>query len=1142
MAITMTHQGSGWSITNNGEMTVSTPFDGYRMSKWSWSHENSAGIWKCHHELDVTSRQFVVDIDANHRVTSAERRLSAKIEFQTPANVASWLQNANAMVEFQHDTRAWKSSGRTNFQWGRYALGHEHNVDIEPQTALVTTAKLTTPFSGFEQLGIGLNNRRTGNTWRANNEVLMGRAGKVTLDGSLNYNGYNFDSMIRVTSPFRHLERIVANARNTRQRDGAWSSHADVQYATDKTMSVDSKLSLGSQKMIELEATTPFSVLRQMKYKAGYSGSSRSFRATTELEHNMFGSEKFTALISVDANDLRRMNGQLMIRTPFEELSSLRVSARHTQDSYEHMTTTVSWQVNQYQGSLLHDVTATSWADFDSRYELEYLNDRKIELTSSLHLDPKIVATATLRSPCPYARQVSFTFNQEGPLDNFKVTSELSYDTNKKITTDLEFLLRDDRLRTVFRLSTPFTAVDRFAVELNLSGRPTQFSLESMLQFNDQRITKTLEFRLHETTLTLSGNVETPFRQLRSLTYALNHNGDGRNYRSNLVVTYNGQEITVSSEFDGTTSKFELHTPWRVLRSYTSETVTRPGRPGWRNSWSIESDGQRYTGSSQWDWDGNRLDVNYVWNVPEEYSIRISHTGNSLNQFSNNVVVKLPGNQITGSSQLRRSTNDIDFQLNLASTFPEFERMEAVFKHEVSGRGFTTTARITTPFAEFPRMSTELTYQRSENHLSSQFTAETPFEAVQRLVVSLNHRGNPADFNSGLSVSVNDQTVRSTLMFKNLARSIEGSLNVRTPFDGYNRFHTSFAFNGEPQQFTASSTVQLPFDGYDRFYAELSHSGHLRNFRTNLEVRTPLRGYRNFAVGVEHEHLDSLKSSVSVQTPIRGYENFNLSLLKTGEGRNMQLKAELRTSVRRLERTAVNWRHNVNSAGVELRGSLETSVSPYERMALTFSHSKSRRAVTTNVVVETSIPGYSKFAASSECSSSRRNSRWSGSVETSVRGYERWTAGIEHAQGDSGDGFRTVVQMTTPLNNYNNFAATMSHSAEASQFRSQLRVNLPFREVPQVDVTFTHRGVSLRDFATALSVEYAGKKTELEMALKMGPVGPTEINYEGSFRLVAPCPYVRDFSITASRNRKPDIRTGALRVILNGDEKVCTVI
>jgi len=1130
-------------------------------------------MWKCHHELDVKSRQFVFDVDASHRVTRAQRRLATEISFQTPTDIASWLQNLNANIDYEHDMHAWKSSGRTNFQWGRYAFGHEHDVDIQPNTALVTTAKLNTPFTGFEQVGLGLNNRRSGNSWRANNELLLGRVGKVTLDGSLNYNGYNFNSMLRVTTPVRNLERIVVNVRNAQQQDGIWASHADIQYAPSKIMTFDNKLSLGTQKMIEFEASTPCPYLRMMKYKASYSGTLRSFQANTELQHNKLGRDKITALVSVDTNNVRNMNGQLVIRAPFEDFRSLRVTGRHVQDSYDHMTTTVAWQINRYRGSVLRDVTSKSWVDFDSRIELEYLNDRKIELTSSLRLDPNIVLTTSFRSPFEHARQIDFSFKQEGPLDNFKVVSELSYDTRKKITTDIEFLLRDESLRSSVRLTTPFTALNRFAFDVNLSGRPSQFNLESTLEFNDRKIAKTLEFQLHRSNLRMSGSMETPFRQLRSLTYTATHNGDWSNFRNNFAVTYNGQDITASSEFlqRGSNMKLELRTPWQAVRSYSFQHANKPGSSfaGWSNSWTAEFNGQKYTGESECDWNGNQLNAHFVWNVPEEYSVRITHT-NSANHLSNNIVVKLAGNQITEALEYRRTPDKIEVMLNLASTYRGYERMEAVFKHERSDRGFTTNAEISTPFRVFPRLTTELFYQGSANQVASQFKAQLPFRSLRRLILSLNHQGDSSEFTSVLRKTINDKTVVSTLTFKNRPRSLESSLSVQTPFDGYERFNAAVAFNGQPQQFTASSTVQLPFDGVERLHAELTHNGNWKNFRASGKFESSIENLRSvnfnvqhsavswaqintrasvvvpdgtYSMHVEHELRDSLKTTVSVQTPVRGYEKFGMELAKSGDIRNLQLKTELTTSIRRWERATLNWSHNLaNKRSINLRGSLETSFSPYQRMALTFTHSAVPGTVTTNAVVETSIPGYTKFTATSECSSAQRMKKWSGSVETPIRGYERWTAGVEHGQNGNGKGFRTVVRTTTPINNYNNFAATLSYAEQSSQFTTQLRLNTPFLSVPQIDITLAQRGNRLSDFTTSLSVDYAGKKIELEMAFKMGLVQPTQRSYEASFKLTSPCPIVRDFSVTASHQRRPERTAGALEVIFNGEKKVCTVI
>ena len=68
----MTHQrGSGYSLSNSGEATLTTPWRGYRSSKLTWRHSNDDGTtWTCHHELEMDGgKKYVVDIDGRKQVT-----------------------------------------------------------------------------------------------------------------------------------------------------------------------------------------------------------------------------------------------------------------------------------------------------------------------------------------------------------------------------------------------------------------------------------------------------------------------------------------------------------------------------------------------------------------------------------------------------------------------------------------------------------------------------------------------------------------------------------------------------------------------------------------------------------------------------------------------------------------------------------------------------------------------------------------------------------------------------------------------------------------------------------------------------------------------------------------------------------------
>lgn len=1226
LTASMTHQRNGLEIANSGELTVTTPFSGYRINKLRWSHQNAGEMFKCKHELELEQgRKFAFDLDASHRLTRVNRRITARSTFQAPSNIADWLQSASFNLDYQHDLRAWKSSGKSTVTWGRYTFGYEHDVNIEPYQTFIVKAKVTTPFPKYQQMGIGLNNRRNGNQFTANNEILLGAIGKATLDGSLNYNLPMIDGMIRLTTPWAPVERIVANLRNTRQNDGTWAAHGDFQYATDKMLAIDGKFGLGQQKIVELEVTTPFQYLRQLKASASCSGKWRNLQASAEFLHNIL-SDKISLTISNDMLDLNNINSQLVIRTPFTEFSSFRVTGRHARDSRDHTLSTLNWEVNRYKGSALVDLNARGPTDFDGRAELEYINHRKMDLSGSFKIDQNIVATATFRSPFDIARHITFNFNEEGPLDNFKVTSEVSYNRNKRFSTQAEFTLRQDNLRTYFRLTTPLSGYERLTSTVNLSGRPTQFNLDSSFELNNQKIAKTLTFALdlNRNTLRANGKLETPFNQVRSLTYNVNHEGSWRDFTTTSSANLDGREITANAQFkwNGPSGKIELRTPFQQLSSFVVDFrhTTRPGRTfsGWSNQGSVELNGQRYTAESDCTLRGEDLTAKVIVKIPDEYSIRLTQKFKQQPlDFSQTIVAKLGNDRITRTVSLKKSQDLIDAKFTIDSTYRGYERFDASFKHEGPVNNFRTSASISTPFRQYPRFSTELSYQGTPSEFTSQLNVVTPFQALPRLSVGLNHRGNPSDLSSTLTISYNEQTITGSLTYRANRRGVEGSFGLQTPYNGYNNFQIGFTGAASSSEVSGSASLQTPIPGYERFSAEgsygrnwknakisakmesgrkpwsfkveysvpslaqitataevtcpkgtttatFSHSGDASNIRSSLQITTPYTGSTPITFQLTHTRdQNNFETSFS----FRGIDGYGLTTSATGNLLNLQLNAELRTPIRGLGLQKLTWTHSYSNTNFEWKGQVETlipgwertsaaishsgsyenlrtnvkvetSKSGYESIALTLTNTNNRRGIRTNALLETSIPGYNRLSATSDYAVQRKTHKWNAAVETPLRGYERFTAGIEHAPSENGDGFKTTVTATTPIRGYTNFGVMLTHSGVPSQFQTSLRLTTPLRQVPQIDISLNHRGSSPRDFATSLAVEYARKKIETSLAVKVGAVSRHEFNYDGSFKIASPCPYFRDLSIAASHNRQAATKSGKFDVTFNGEKKV----
>jgi hypothetical protein len=1208
VAISMNHQRNGYFITNTGEMTVTTPFSGMRSGQFRWQHQNSADSWKCKHEAEIDGKKFAIEVDTTHRATPANRRVNGRVSFQCPV-IADWLQNTSVSFDYMHDMRSWKSLGKAELNYGRNKFGYEHDVSIDQSTAVIK-AKLTTPFQPVQEIGISLNNRLQGSGWTANNEIVMGSHGRIALDGSYQRTGSNIDASVTFQTPYEGLERIAANLRNQKQRDGAHVAHADLQYARDKQIVFDGKLGLeSSQKVVELEIKSPCPHMRQARAAAGYTGTARNFQGSLELSHNSFGRDKITATVAANTANVDNMNVQLTIRTPFADLSSFKVNGRHIRDSREHTTSTASWELNRYRGSALVDMKARSVVDFDGRYELEYTAGRKLELSTSLRVDPKIAATATFKSPFNAVRTVTASFNQEGPLDNFRISSEVTHNSVNRYTSGLDFTLREDSISTSFRLATPHERVQRVAAAFNLAGRRTQFNLDTSFEYNTQKVSKTMNFELgNGPALKFSGKLETTFEPVRTITYSINHNGPARNFNNNLEVSINGAATTASSEFrlDGPSIKFEVKTPYRPLTLVTLTHTTKPGRSfaGWQNTAAIEINGQRYNGESSMGWRGKELQVKASVNVPAEYSIQLTHKGDTPSNFDTVVNIRLANRNIKKTIGLKTNLPTlIDFKTNVETNYPGYERWDATFKHEASQVGFKSTAAVTTPLRQLPRASAELTHRFTSQtgDFTSTLKLQLPLDSPRQITATLTHRGNAQDLNSNVAITVDDQQpINAGVTFKNNQRGIEGTLTIRTPFQQLSAFSGEFRHAGQNAmnfittgkvEYTSSvlptslspTSVRLEHSGASRTQfktiadltlpagkhsATLEHNGEPDSFRSSLKITTPRYISRNGPTDVYEATLEhqAARSAITLRAPL----SYVLTASRSGTGKNTQLSGEITTPHRGWTRTKATWNHNINwPTNVDLQGAIETSISGWERTAIGATHTGgsinnfrssafvetskpgygkmsvaasnaiNRQGVKTSVQIDTTIPGYNKFVATSELKTQSASFSWTGSVETPIRGYERWSSSVEHTP--SSNGFRTSVRLTSPIRGYNTFGAVVSHSSNsAAQFQTTFQLTTPCPVAPQIDVTLSHRGATITDFATGVTVEYGnGKKIEASTEFKVGAGSRNEVNYQGSAKLSTTiCPSFRDFALLASHNRKTELKSGSLAVTVDGDKKV----
>ena len=567
IVLNMNHASSGWAITNNGDLTIRTPFRRFQINKYAWSHENNDKSWKCHHEVEAYGQKYAFDLEGAVQMTRAIRKVTGKTSF---SSLHEGYKNFGINMEYQHDPRGIHSIAKANAFLEDKSITYEHELKYLPDMALLK-AKITTPFQKYETFGIDFNNRRDGKTYTAANEIDLARIGKINLGGAFTLDGYLLDANLRLTTPCPYMERVSMAIKNTKSNDGTWVTRGDIDYSPDKSYSAESRF---GPKKFELDINTPHEYMRTMKFLSSYNGIARNFQVTSELQHNKFRNGKMTLSFSADTLDFSRtVQSQIAIRTPFADFSNFKASIRHAYENAERCLTTGSYELNRNRGSLNIQVNKRSWGDFTTKTELTYISNKKIILETQVSTDPSILVSASLQTPFQNAQQLSFKITEEGPIDNMKAGLEIKYAPRQTIAFNTNLKFSDNQISAQARLTTPFSALERAVVSLEHNGQPRKFGTEAAVEWNDKRIATITAFELNNANLKFSSSLETPFRSLNQASIKIEHSGRWTDFTNNAALNYNGQEITVSSEFkkDGLTGKFDLRTPYEALQSLCSQ-------------------------------------------------------------------------------------------------------------------------------------------------------------------------------------------------------------------------------------------------------------------------------------------------------------------------------------------------------------------------------------------------------------------------------------------------------------------------------------------------------------------------------------------------------------------------------------------
>ncbi len=788
VGFTMSHQNNGWFIDNSGELTVTTPVNGYRVNKLTWNHHNDRDEFKPHVELELGDDKSVFDIDATTRSNYKKFRLQVKSILNTP-----YFNNLRFELDHQHNPRD-GSFIKTDVtgQWAPNKVMHfEYDVKRTSPLAWTENIKLTSPF--FEPYTSDVTANFDGPIM-FKQEVKWGRNQKMVFDLNANYKNAEFDGTATFMCPW--IDDIIVTANN-KMEARTWVSSGSLQYSPGKKIEANTRFSNTELKRISVDFASPCPYLRKVFFDLEHRGSLKQFETQLNFNHDMLR-EPVTADMKLDITRRSSMLAQMNVKTPFEQLPFFSIDANHQNQRDTKMTTSITVNHPECQIVVNDEMTLNSLKNFNSVSSLE-LCRKTFELSTQFNAERNIAGTATLKTP--YTEDMTVTFNHEGELNDFKSSGELSYSGSKTVTGNVEFKKSGTRIQGDARLNMPVRGYETLAVSFNTRGGWRNFQNNYAVEVGRNKVTGNNEFSLRGDNLNLKTTTQTPFDGYESMSLELSHNGDLENFKSELSMTCSRQKISASAEFNSqrdVTGKFELRTPFRSARNFIVNFNHAGRSTNFQNSGSIQINRDVYSGTSAFSLNGNKMEVRASVKVPEEYSLTINHDGPKDN-FNNRITIDLAGQRIDGENKFSLDGYNVAASGTLKTPFRALDTLTANYNYAGYPSNFQTTAMLG---VNRHRGNLKANFNKRDDNLSGKLELTTTFQSLGSFVAMFDHSGSLSQFENSGSVDINGQSYTGSSRFSIQRSQIQGSAVLRIP---------------------------------EEYKIEFSHKGGLRNWKNSVE-------------------------------------------------------------------------------------------------------------------------------------------------------------------------------------------------------------------------------------------------------------------------------------------------------------------
>ena len=857
------------------------------------------------------------------------RGFSTVVNVKTPwRNVSAEVTHEGSMTNFENKLSVTYETGKTVELRTEYKMSPEFYI----KTAL------TSPFKNAE-----VSARQSGNleNFTCHAEA---KYGDLPLSGDLEWNMRNgLTTKMSANTPWKNVKAEFSTNKDLKNL----SSSASFEWGTQV---FDAAL-LFNVKSGSITLKAPWRTITS-KYES--TGSMDNFSANASASWES-GKE-----ISMEAS-YSKMSGTGMAKlsTPWRTLSATgKVTGKlYNFDSEMSLSwetgksITMESKMNMLSGMDMESKLITPWRTVSAelQYGGEYDNFSGKSIVSwetgkSITAELKntmsvgyMNSEVTLKTPW---RDMSAKYTRDGEYKKFDSTMELSWETDKKVSTTVS-VNTENGYEGKITVNSPWRDLETSA---KFSGDIKKFDSSFSLKWDvDQSLSSSLSFSMLPMSATWT------YKCLdKDIRATFTHTGDLENMASEASLTYNNVPFTFSSTFDQRSGY-----KGSLRMTYPARTISA--------SFDHRGDFSDFSNSAELSWESDKkikvassfkrspiLSGTVSLKTPfyDDISASFKHVGEMTN-FENKATVSwAPTKSIEVSANFKKSPT-MSGSASLKTPF--YDDISASFEHSGDLSEFSNAAELS--WASDKKIEVSCNFKKSPV-MSGSASLKTPF--YNDISASFEHNGEMTNFNNKATLSwASDKKIEVSSSFKK-SPSLSGSASLKTPF--YEDISASFEHNGEMTNFnnratlswasdkkieasanfkkspvmSGSTSLKTPF--YDDISASFEHSGDLSEFSSSAELSWA--SDKKIEASANFKKSDAITGGALLKTPFS--ENLEASFEHTGDMTDFNNKASFSWAISKKVEASLKYRLNENSDSEKWNGEMSLKTPFFDEVSAEF--------------------------------------------------------------------------------------------------------------------------------------------------------------------------------------------------------------